>query len=307
MSIELMTLAWKTDLPSGRKLVLLALCDHANNHGQCYPSIEAISRKCSMGQRTIQQHLGELEAVGILVRHFRSGRSTLYKVEPRNFCIPAAPAVLHDARSIRTISAPLPPQIPSDTAAKLAPIIVNEPSNDSSRKRQVLRGTRLPPAWELPRAWAEWALQQQPSWTAEHVHFVADKFRDHWTALPGQRGVKTDWLATWRNWCRNEHALDDDKAAGPCKWWTNDATVLAKGSELGIAPLPGESMGAFKNRIQRALENSSNCMPIHVPPATVVHLEESTKIATSTANRAAALHAARALKSRCSSPDMTAY
>lgn len=28
------------------------------------------------------------------------------------------------------------------------------------------------------------------------------KFRDYWAALPGQKGVKTDWPATWRNWVR---------------------------------------------------------------------------------------------------------
>ena len=33
---------------------------------------------------------------------------------------------------------------------------------------------------------------------------VAAKFRDHWISQPGQRGVKVDWLATWRNWCREE-------------------------------------------------------------------------------------------------------
>lgn len=28
------------------------------------------------------------------------------------------------------------------------------------------------------------------------------KFRDYWAAQPGQKGVKADWPATWRNWCR---------------------------------------------------------------------------------------------------------
>ncbi|UXZ57063.1 hypothetical protein [Curtobacterium sp. Arg-1] len=32
---------------------------------------------------------------------------------------------------------------------------------------------------------------------AEHPSFV-----DYWIAQPGQKGVKTDWDATWRNWMR---------------------------------------------------------------------------------------------------------
>jgi hypothetical protein len=31
----------------------------------------------------------------------------------------------------------------------------------------------------------------------------ASKFRDYWNSQPGQKGVKLDWPATWRNWCRN--------------------------------------------------------------------------------------------------------
>ncbi len=34
---------------------------------------------------------------------------------------------------------------------------------------------------------------------AEHRVFV-----DYWIAQPGQKGVKTDWAATWRNWIRRK-------------------------------------------------------------------------------------------------------
>jgi hypothetical protein len=29
-----------------------------------------------------------------------------------------------------------------------------------------------------------------------------ERFKDHFRAAPGQKGVKLDWLATWRNWMR---------------------------------------------------------------------------------------------------------
>lgn len=32
-----------------------------------------------------------------------------------------------------------------------------------------------------------------------------EKFRDYWVAVPGQKGSKLDWLATWRNFIRSEH------------------------------------------------------------------------------------------------------
>jgi hypothetical protein len=304
MSIELMTLAWKTRLPSGRKMVLLALCDHANGRGECFPSIEAISRKCSMGQRTVQQHLGELEAAGILVRHFRSGRSTLYNIDPRSFCTPAESAAVPNSHPISTSAAPLPPQLSASSPASSAPITIQEPSSGPSLERQMVRGTRLASTWALPTAWAQWARQQQPTWTAQHVRLVADKFRDHWVALPGGRGVKTDWFATWRNWCRNEVPLAADSVADSGRWWTNDAAVLAKGSELGLTPLAGESMGTFKSRIRRVLNAGGEQVAIQALPAAVTHPEGLTKVVISSANRMAALHAARALKSPAASKDM---
>jgi len=41
---------------------------------------------------------------------------------------------------------------------------------------------------------------------AEHLVFV-----DYWIAQPGQRGVKLDWEATWRNWMRRKQS---DRVAG---------------------------------------------------------------------------------------------
>jgi uncharacterized protein YdaU (DUF1376 family) len=66
------------------------------------------------------------------------------------------------------------------------------------------RATRLPAGWVLPEEWLEWScgLGGSPEfWAAE-----ADKFRDYWTAKASRDAAKMDWLATWRNWCRNASA-----------------------------------------------------------------------------------------------------
>jgi len=64
------------------------------------------------------------------------------------------------------------------------------------------RGTRLPDDWTLPPPWLAWALRHAPGWTQADVEAEAERFRDYWVAQPGQRGVKLDWAATWRNWIR---------------------------------------------------------------------------------------------------------
>lgn len=68
-----------------------------------------------------------------------------------------------------------------------------EPSGSSKR-----RGTRLPDEWMPDEAFA-----RQEGLSGADCEREADKFRDHWRSQPGQRGVKLDWAATWRNWVRN--------------------------------------------------------------------------------------------------------
>jgi hypothetical protein len=40
---------------------------------------------------------------------------------------------------------------------------------------------------------------------------VFSEFRDYWIAVAGQRGVKLDWDATWRNWVRNQKQVGYQK------------------------------------------------------------------------------------------------
>ena len=87
-----MTEAWRSSQPTGRKLVLLSLCDNANDQGECYPSMARIAERCGMSERAAQGHVAELEKAGILSRQERLGRSTLYTIHPRRICTPAESA-----------------------------------------------------------------------------------------------------------------------------------------------------------------------------------------------------------------------
>ena len=94
-------------------MVLMCLCDYANEEGHCWPSVSTIARKCSKGERTVQAALKWLEAEGFCTRHERAGTSTNYTVHPRKSCTPAktAPPQL----------LPKPPQVLHPTPANLAP------------------------------------------------------------------------------------------------------------------------------------------------------------------------------------------
>ena len=53
----------------------------------------------------------------------------------------------------------------------------------------------------MPVDWKAWALEQFKV-TDKIVNREHEKFRDYWIGAPGTKGVKADWQATWRNWCR---------------------------------------------------------------------------------------------------------
>lgn len=59
------------------------------------------------------------------------------------------------------------------------------------------RGTRLPDGWEPSQDGERFCLSLGVDYRR-----TLDEFADHWKAKPGQGGVKLDWEATWRNWCR---------------------------------------------------------------------------------------------------------
>lgn len=63
------------------------------------------------------------------------------------------------------------------------------------------RGTRFGGGHYAPTEWVSWALD---AYTVSHPAVATEyaKFRDYWQAKPGKDGIKLDWLATWRNWCR---------------------------------------------------------------------------------------------------------
>jgi len=64
------------------------------------------------------------------------------------------------------------------------------------------RGTRMTTSWTLSPEGLAWTREHAPSIDVESE---LANFRDYWVAIPGQRGVKLDWDATWRNNARRRH------------------------------------------------------------------------------------------------------
>lgn len=64
------------------------------------------------------------------------------------------------------------------------------------------RGSRLPDGWE-PTAGSYEQTAKESKLSSSEVRQALVEFRDYWRGVPGQRGVKLDWDATFRNRLRD--------------------------------------------------------------------------------------------------------
>lgn len=78
--------------------------------------------------------------------------------------------------------------------------------HDASRSR----GSRIPPDWKPSEILEAWARKERPD--LDYGQLVA-KFLDYWSAVPGARGCKLDWDATFRNFVRTERSIPGKSAA----------------------------------------------------------------------------------------------
>jgi hypothetical protein len=74
MSVRAMSWVFGLRLPPALKMIMMALADHADDAGYCWPSIPRIAAKASMSDRSVQRRLPELVARGLVVVSTRPPR-----------------------------------------------------------------------------------------------------------------------------------------------------------------------------------------------------------------------------------------
>jgi DNA-binding transcriptional ArsR family regulator len=122
MSFKLMAQA--LDIKTGSpltKLILLKLCDNANDAGECWPSYQTIADHTEVSKRSVMIHIQKLIDSGLLKKELRregpKNKSNLYSIDLKSSESPALGS-----------ESPAPP--PSAAAAP-EPISLLEPINES--------------------------------------------------------------------------------------------------------------------------------------------------------------------------------
>lgn len=268
MSVRVMTAVFdRYPHGGGEMLLALSLADHAHDDGtHIYPSVDSLSKKTRQSVRTVQYQLKSMLEAGWLVltnegdgrrgqhREYRISLDWLKGAEfapSKNMPETAPMGAIHDIKGCKQVH----------------PLYNREesPVNHQSASR----ASRISAIWQLPQKFGQWAIEEYPEWTPEFVRGRGEKFRDHWCAIGGRAGLKTDWLATWRNFCRGEAEFiartGRTQSSSPPSppWWSSDPLIIAEGSKHRLTPLAGESMFAFKGRVQVAVANVGKTV---VPP-----------------------------------------
>jgi uncharacterized protein YdaU (DUF1376 family) len=101
------------------------------------------------------------------------------------------------------------------------------------------RATRLPTTLTPPAEWLDFVQTERPDLNAELTYA---KFCDYWSAKPGKAGTKLNWLATWRNWVREEKRQVARAATGEPAWRTEqrNRTLQAVPNLLDRGQSPAE-------------------------------------------------------------------
>lgn len=107
------------------------------------------------------------------------------------------PVKAKNPEETQTVSTPNPDVTLANSQEPIAKKRERENAPDGAAQS---RGSRLPD--DFPDAEAiHWAKEERPDLAPS---LLAAKFRDYWAGVPGARGRKADWPATWRNFVRSE-------------------------------------------------------------------------------------------------------
>ena len=191
------------------RLIMLALADHADDEGRCYPSVARIAQRTGLSERAVQTNVRSLIAAGYINVTIGGGKghSNLYFISANPAAdAPQTPQQMHPAADApRSRCAPNPAADAPNPAADAPepPITIIEPSLKKTAPTSAEHSTaRLPEGWVLSEeGWAYARSQKIPD---EVIADEALGFFAYWTDRKDRDSRKSErgWEQCWANRCR---------------------------------------------------------------------------------------------------------
>lgn len=158
-----------------------------------------------------------------------------------------------------TMSRTVPDSVTNNDSLFRDSMLLEKKERVSQRSKNELvervRGTRITRDWRPTEADWQFAIDHGVS----DVKALRAEFIDYWIAVPGQRGLKTDWSATWRNRVRQVgtgkvNGASHGKRRNSAKDAADDLIARAESfeREVGLGPVidaePGGQGGKADHR-----------------------------------------------------------
>ena len=228
--------AWAWTIPVGgvMKLVLIALADHSDDDGRCWPGVRGIAAKCGVTQRTVEKNIAGLRddkwvRVEARMRDDGSRTSNFYflnlaKSAPDGES--ASPGGEYSSPGGSVYSSPpgeenrgtRTPREPSDIEPSVEPLESKSKISQNSQNQESSENDDDQTIW--PKWYANgyavpgWkvSLERAEAWRVEAgipealAEIKSYALRDWWERLPedsARRKKGNPWL-TFQNWCRDE-------------------------------------------------------------------------------------------------------
>jgi len=147
-----------------------------------------------------------------------------------------------------------PPNGEAISPPNATPIATNNHKPITNNQDKNKRGSRLAKDLIFPEEWFLFCKQERPD--LEPL-MTFNKFQDYWISQAGQKGVKLDWFATWRNWVRSTNAPKQNPAdivrlTVPMSNEPDPALLKIKEDAKKAAPLPDHIRQIMQNMKGRA-------------------------------------------------------
>ena len=126
-------------------------------------------------------------------------------------------------------------------------------NNHKPIEKKIL-GKRLANDFSFPLEWEQFCKETRPEL---HPTRTFDQFKDYWTSVAGQKGVKLDWFATWRNWVRTTNAPKQNPAdivrlTVPMSKEPDPALEKIKADDKKAVPIPLEVLAKMAELRRKA-------------------------------------------------------
>ena len=171
MSSQAMSWSWaQTTASSGQRLVLLALADHADDVGICWPSVARLSRLTAISERQVRDHLNALVELGLLQKERRRRQDGSLTVNTYFLAMPNA-AQWATAVNEQPLRQEAPPAADRRSDVQSTAGCTGSPPPD---KKNSHRTNKEQPAHRRPTAGGcKECQQKQPRhavWCSQHPH-----------------------------------------------------------------------------------------------------------------------------------------